>query len=118
MLKFSTRGKLGFAVAASLALSTPSTVMAQTLNNLYIGGFSGQESAKSPWPIVAGVSAGTLGVGIGLGNGSAAVGVGTVSSTGHVQAIGASTGIPSTGATSNLPTECVMYPGVDVSVNC
>jgi hypothetical protein len=85
-------------------------------NDTYIGGFNGP-AAQPSWPINAGVSTGTYGVGVGAGNGSAAVGAGSVGS-GNVNAIGASTALPSTKATSAVPETCVLYPGVDVSANC
>jgi hypothetical protein len=114
MLKFRTHARLVLAVAASLTLGGPAGVMAQDVT---ISNFQGPSTAPS-WPVATGVSAGAYTVGVGVGNGTAVVGVGTVSS-GQVRGTGILVGIPNTNrATSQIPTECEMYPGVDVSANC
>jgi hypothetical protein len=114
MLKFHPHARLVLAVAASLTLSGPAGVMAQDVT---ISNFQGPSTVPS-WPVAAGVSTGTYTVGVGVGNGTAVVGVGTTSA-GQVKGTGISVGIPNTNrATSQIPTECEMYPGVDVSANC
>jgi|SRR5580658_10899624 hypothetical protein len=113
MAQFPRFKSLTFAVAALLATSISSAVMAQNamLNpgNTQAGSSSGQDPSGQPWPIYGQVQYGQYGASAGSGNGAGFVAAGT-GSQGHYSA---------TGVTTQAPGDaCSTLPGTDISYDC